>query len=356
MWEANDLIVKFNIDTGAIDPNTSQLFTSKKNNFEPRVSFAYAPGRTVFRSGFGVFVGPGQTEDQIQPIESDRVSATISNASFPVDANALVSAFMSNPNNRSYQPRAYANDYSIPEKVYQYTASVQQELPGRMAATATYVGSQGRSLFLRSVANQITQVVTNPNPANPAIVIRQFSIPVRDAAGNIVGVQNPFAEVDYKTSGGHDSYNALMLSLTRRSSSGLSLNPQYTLSRSFGNTGGSNEALTAANNACTLDQFEYDLGYNNFDARHTFNFSTLYAVPYGRGRQKSGGGLADAILGGWDVGGIVNARSGLQDPLVPRTRTATTVGPQRRTRASEWMRASYAAPVDDTCPHASQRT
>ena len=102
-------------------------------------------------------------------------------------------AFASNPNNRSYQPRAYANDYSVPEKVYQYTASVQQELPGRMAATAAYVGSQGRNLFLRSVANQITQVVTNPNPANAAIVIRQFSIPVRDAAGNIVGVQNPFA-------------------------------------------------------------------------------------------------------------------------------------------------------------------
>jgi len=311
MREANDLIVKFNIDTGAIDPNTSRLFTSKKNNFEPRVSLAYAPGRTAFRSGFGVFVGPGQTEDQIQPIESDRVSSTISNASFPIDANALVSAFASNPNNRSYQPRAYANDYSVPEKVYQYTASVQQELPGRMAATAAYVGSQGRNLFLRSVANQITQVVTNPNPANAAIVIRQFSIPVRDAAGNIVGVQNPFAEVDYKTSGGHDNYNALMLSLTRRSSSGLSLNSQYTLSRSFGNTGGSNEALTAANNARTLDQFEYDLGYNNFDVRHAFNFSALYAIPYGRGRRKSGGGVADAILGGWDVGGIVNARSGL---------------------------------------------
>src|SRR5947208_13289018 len=59
-----------------------------------------------------------------------------------------------------------------------------------------------------------------------------------------------------------------MLSLTRRSSSGLSLNSQYTLSRSFGNTSGSNEALTAANNARTLDQFDYDLGYNAFDVRH----------------------------------------------------------------------------------------
>ena len=71
---------------------------------------------------------------------------------------------------RTYQPRAYANDYTIPERVYQYTASVQQELPGRMSATVAYVGSQGRNLFLRSVANQIIGVYTNPNPANAAFV------------------------------------------------------------------------------------------------------------------------------------------------------------------------------------------
>jgi carboxypeptidase family protein len=309
--EANNEIVKFNIDTGVIDPNTTPEYISSKNNWEPRVSLTYAPGKTVFRTGFGIFVGPGQTEDQVQPVESDRISSTISNASFPVDTTALVNAFTSNPNNRSFQPRAYANDYSIPEKVYQYTASVQQELPGRVAATAAYVGSQGRNLFLRSVANQITQVVTNPNPANAAIVIRQFSIPIRDAAGNITGVQNPYAEVDFKTSGGHDNYNAMMLSLTRRGLNGLSLNAQYTLSRSFGNTGGSNEALTAANNARTPEQFDYDLGYNMFDVRHTFNLSALYSIPYGRGRQNPATGVTDAILGGWDVGGIVNARSGL---------------------------------------------
>ena len=55
-----------------------------------------------------------------------------------------------------------------------------------------------------------------PEPAANAFVIREFSIVQRDAAGNITGVQNPYAEVDYKTSGGHDNYNAMMLSLSRR--------------------------------------------------------------------------------------------------------------------------------------------
>ena len=311
LTEADNLVVKFNVDTGVIDPNTTPLYSSRKNNFQPRVSLTYAPGKTVFRTGFGIFVGPGQTEDQIQPVESDRISSSLSSAAYPIDQSALVAAFTSNPNTRSFQPRAYANDYTIPERVYQYTASVQRELPGRMAATAAYVGSVGRNLFLRSVTNNITQVMTNPNPANAAIVIRQFSIVQRDATGAVTGVQNPYAEIDYKTSGGHDAYNAMMLSLSRRSSSGLAVNAQYTLGKSYGNTGGSNEADTSANNARTLADWEYDNGYNKFDVRHTFNLSLLYQIPYGRGRTNAASGVADAILGGWDIGSIVNARSGV---------------------------------------------
>src|SRR6185436_5556818 len=89
LTERDDLIVKFDIDTGVIDPNTTPLYKSKKNSVQPRVSYTYAPGRTVLRSGFGIFVGPGQTEDQVQPVESDRVASSISNSAFPVDPTAL---------------------------------------------------------------------------------------------------------------------------------------------------------------------------------------------------------------------------------------------------------------------------
>src|SRR6185295_13932205 len=233
--------------------------------------------------------------------------------SFPVDPAVLTANFVNNPNNRAYQPRAYANDYTIPERIYQYTASVQQDLGHRYTATAAYMGSQGRNLFLRSVANQIVDVVTNSNPTANAFVIREFSIVQRDAAGNVTGVQNPFAEVDYKTSGGHDSYNAMMLQLSRRAASGISLNVQYTLGQSKGNTAGSNEALTSGNLARKLSDFDYDNGFNNFDVRHTFNLSLLYPLPYGRGRAfgQNASGVSQALLGGWDIGGIVNARRGV---------------------------------------------
>jgi outer membrane receptor protein involved in Fe transport len=305
LHEENDLIVKFNIDTGVIDPSSTPLYTSKKNNFQPRISLSYAPTeKTALKGGFGIFVGPGQTEDQIQPVESDVIRTTLTGVTFPVNIDQLRGNFVNTPNNRQYQPRAYANEYDIPERIYQYTASLQQELPGNMVATAAYVGSQGRNLFLRSVANNIVGIF-QASPTAAAVPIREFSILVRDAAGNVTGVQNPFAEVDYKTSGGHDSYNAMQLSLTKRAANGLTLNGQYTLGYSKGNTAGSNEASTAANNARAIDEFDYDDGYNNFDVRHTLNVSAIYNFP-GTG----------ALTGGWSVGGIFNARSGIPVPVL----------------------------------------
>jgi hypothetical protein len=310
--EADNRIVKFNIETGKLDPDTTPFYKSKKNNFQPRVSTTYSlTSRTVLKAGAGIFVGPGQTEDQIQPIESERVNTSVTSGAlnvYPVDPAAIRSNFINQPNNRSFAPRAYANDYTLPEKVYQYSTSFQQEVGGNMAASVAYVGSQGRNLFLRSIANRTVGVVSNG--ASAGTQIREFDIVTcaDGTAGNgllcpgstISSIQRPFGEIDYKTSGGRDSYNAMQLAFTRRSTKGVALNAQYTLASSRGTTGGSNEASTAGNNARAISDWEYDYGYNNFDVRHTFNFSALYAVP-GNG----------ALKGGWSVGAIANARSGL---------------------------------------------
>jgi hypothetical protein len=319
--ETDNRIVKFNINTGQIDPDTTPFYQSKKNNLQPRFSAVFSPtSKTVIKGGVGVFVGPGQTEDQIQPIEAERINTTATSGAFlafPVDQTAIRSNFINQPTNRSFQPRAYANEYTLPEKVYQYTASLQQELGGRAAASIAYVGSQGRNLFIRSIANR-TVGLLQTSPTATAANIREFDI-VTCADGRVLdgrtapltssnictgsaaaSKQSPFAEVDYKNSGGHDSYNALQMALTRRSSSGVALNVQYTLASSRGTTGGSNEAATAGNNARAISDWEYDNGYNNFDVRHAVNASILYTT------------TGDSMLtGGWSFGGIAQARSGL---------------------------------------------
>lgn len=333
LYEANDGQVLFDIVTGTIRPSSEQAFKSSKSNFGPRVALSWSPnqdgtgffggGKTVIRGGAGIYYGPGQTEDQIQPIESDRISSTITSGSllaFPANIPGIVANFNSNPNNRSYQPRAYSSDYKIPERIFQYSVSWQQQLPYNLTSTVAYVGSQGRNLFLRSVANLILPgqatilnganiptgvgVINRTNAGGQVIgvtPVRQFSI-VSGAT-----VQNPFAEIDYKTSGGDDSYNALQVSLQRSFRTGLTMNAQYSFGKSEGTTAGSNEARTSAQ----LDNFEADRGRNNFDIRHTFNLSALYALPVGKGRRFDFGKAGNMLLGGWEIGGILNARSGV---------------------------------------------
>ena len=204
-------------------PIPPRSIARRRTTSSPALGSTFAlSSKTVVRGGFGIFVGPGQTEDQIQPIEAERISTTLTSGAllaYPIDPAAIRLNFTANPNNRSYQPRAYANEYELPERVYQYTASVQQELGGGMAATAAYVGSQGRNLFLRSIANRTIGVQSNG--ASAATQIREFDIVTYGADGRIASIQRPYAEIDYKTSGGRDSYDAMQLALTRRSAHGL---------------------------------------------------------------------------------------------------------------------------------------
>ncbi|MCM3904035.1 MAG: hypothetical protein ND866_20225, partial [Pyrinomonadaceae bacterium] len=336
--ENSDGQVLFDITRGVLRDPSEDAFGSKGSNFGPRLAITWSPnvtgsgffggGKTVLRGGFGVYYGPGQTEDQIQPIESDRIQTTITSGAllaFPANIPAITANFVNNPNNRSYQPRAYAPEYVIPERVYQYSFSYQQELSYKVVASIAYVGSKGRNLFLRSVANQILPGQAVIGPTATSLPTGVGVVNITNAAGQVTAVRTvreftipsgttvlqPFAEVDFKTAGGTDSYNALQTQLSRRFGSGLTMNAQYTFGKSVGNTAGSNEARTAANNARAIQDYEYDRSFNNFDVRHTFNLSAVYDLPIGRGKSFDLGGVGNAILGNWEVGTILNARSGL---------------------------------------------
>jgi len=168
--------------------------------------------------------------------------------------------------------------------------------------TVAYVGSQGRNLFLRSTTNKIIGTTVNPT-TGVASAVREFG--------------NRFAEIDYKTSGGTDNYNSMQITLNRRYASGLSLGAQYGWAHSIGDSGGSNEANTAGNPF----NFAADRGNNNFDIRHSFNMTALYDLPVGKGKKymKNAPVLADMLFGGWQLGGVVNARTGVPiDVLITR--------------------------------------
>ena len=132
--EAHDLLVNVDTLTGLRTPGNADPYRAEKLDFGPRLALTWAPralgNRTVFRIGAGYYRGPGQSEDQNQPILNDIVNQTFSTGvAYPIDRPALLKAFNPNDPNGLWQPRVYANGYTIPENVLSYSASIQQALP-----------------------------------------------------------------------------------------------------------------------------------------------------------------------------------------------------------------------------------
>ena len=220
-------------------------------------------------------------------------------------------------------------EYTIPEKVYQYTASVQQELGGGFAATAAYVGSQGRNLFLRSVANQITQVVTNPNPANAAFVIREFSIVAarrgRQRHRRAEPVRRDRLQDQRRPRQLQRDDAVAQPPVGERPRDEHAVHArQAAAARRAARTKRTPRPTTPARST----QFDYDDGYNNFDVRHTFNVSLLYSLPYGQRpevRRERERGSTQALLGGWDVGGIAQRPQRRAGPRADRPARTSSI-------------------------------
>ena len=154
--EADDRAKPFFVEENEFGDVGDGFYDADKNNFSPRLAAAYQLNElTALRGGFGLFYGPGQFEDRIQPIENfitrSRVQASdVANngLQYPVPASQLRDLLSI----RGYTHN-YPNEYNM-----QYGASLSRELPGDVNLTVGYTGSQGKDMFLRGVGNVLDPV------------------------------------------------------------------------------------------------------------------------------------------------------------------------------------------------------
>ena len=242
-----------------------------------------------------MFYGPGQFEDRIQPIENYIERRRVQQRRHPEQRPGVSGAPASARNLLSI--RGYTHDRPD-EYNMQYGVSLSRELPGEINFTVGYTGSQGKDMFLRGVGN-ILDFDTRARPVPSVRPDRLQDLRLRRRPGD---QRLPDQRLRLRA-----SYDALQLSATRRFRAGFTGGLQYQYSRNNGTTQGSNEAATPQN---TFD-YETEYGINPQDIPHTFNGSLVYQIP-GEG----------CWTGGWRVGGIVNARSGV--PINVRSAAPTT--------------------------------
>ena len=278
--ERNDRFVVFEAATARllrIGVDRDQIH-AQNHNVQPRIGVAWdvsAEGRTVVRAAYGRAADqPGTTA----------VRDTAGNPPFgvPLTASGSIPIAAALDTVRPAGLAPVTVDPRLRNAVVDsWNVNVQRQLAGDVAATAGYVGSRGRHLRL---SRNINQPIDGVRP----FMALAASSPLLPgvAVGNITQVE----------SSGFSSYHGAWLSIAKRFSGGLHFDTSYTWSKSLD--------TNSLNSSGFAIQDSYDVraqyGPSDFDARHRFVLSAVYALPF----------TGNALARGWQVSALVQSQSG----------------------------------------------
>ena len=290
-------------------PTNPALYNASYKNFDPRISLAWAPGmfhgKTVFRTGFGIYHGAAQNDDLNAGLESDTFRVTVLPPTSGAGAGELplepayeqTEPDLSNTpsSKQANHPRALQRETRRDLYVETWGLTVEHEFPSNFLASAQYLGSRGVHLFSRGGVNLCNTPVTfNPADGDCVRYLDQFYPDPNNP--------DPFGSVDIKRDIGASTYNGLGLSLERRFSAGLEFQARYTWSHSIndGSVGGG-ESSGPQNVNC----LECDKGPSIFDVRHNFTLNAVYQLPFGPEKPYlNRHGILGKVVGGWELSSI----------------------------------------------------
>jgi hypothetical protein len=271
-------------------------FDPDKNNFAPRVGFAWTVGDdavTVIRAGYGVYydqspLAPAEALYFNSPYFDNNIFFSL--PGLPLTVNNPFPSFFpfSLPDSALAIQRDLRTGY-----MQHWNVNVQREIFSRGVLEAAYVGSKGTKLLTARDINQPRPSVLPPGlPFVPRPDFR-------------------FDDIDLLESRANSNYNALQLRYQQRLTRGFSALASYTWSKSEDDA--SNFFSSAGDP--NFPQNSYDVraerGPSNFDVRHRLSVSYSYDLPFGKGKAYlSDSGWVDAVFGGWQTYGIVTLQTG----------------------------------------------
>jgi hypothetical protein len=125
--------------------------------------------------------------------------------------------------------------------------------------------------------------------------------------------RNPaWGSIDYRTSDGRSTYNALQAGLIKRFSDGYQVQLSYTLSRAMDNADGQLSTDTSSSAVYAQNPYDPDAEWAvaAFDAPHVFSANATWELPVFR---------SNPVLSGWQLNGIVSLHTGY--PFSPSIQT-----------------------------------
>ncbi len=347
------------------------------NDFGPRVGFAldlFGTGKTVLRGGYGmyyplthnfatdfgalgyrgnstVYTAPGGNLDQPAFLLRNGFPTPVVQ---PIGNRLGPSAFLSG--NVTVDQRSGRTPYS-----QQFTMTLQHQLPGRILLETSYSGNRGTKLrgggydfnqldlSYLNLGTQLNELVANPYAGRVtgafggATITRQQSLRPFPYY-NRVGIQQPHLA--------NSNYHSFLLNFEKRMSGGFVMLASYSFGKLISD--GINGFGFAGSEL--VNQLDYQNGKFNRRAERSieatdtagrFVFSSIYELPFGRGKMfSSSSGIVNRIIGGWQVDGVLTFQSGGPLPIRgannflasrPNSTGVSAALPQDQRSAARWF-------------------
>ena len=280
MTEVKGRMAVADVACGGFCPAGTPMYSPNRKNFAPRLGMAWTPGgvsgKTVIRSGFGMYYSANQNDDLSDPHESTASrfalsSADLANLSFPI------TPFLGLLQDQGASPKGI--DRHRKDLYFEnWDLMVQRQLGHSFLGQVGYVGSEGHRLF----SPRATNLINPATKSRPVATFGQFTVKHNDANSN---------------------FHALQASLTRSYTNGWLWQTQYMWSHAIADGGvGAGDQLYEENVACV----RCDRSSSPYDVRHTMTLNSVYELPMGR----HGGVMARRLIGGWALSGLATASTG----------------------------------------------
>ncbi len=302
----------------------ANLYPQDRNNFGPRVGFAYQPrdnGSLVVRGAFGVYFdssslspffdnrpsngGPNGFEgnpagaNPVQTLTPGGYTIVSGQPVFTSGAASILGIFSVDPN--------FHTPYT-----YNYNFGVEQSLGSKAMVSVSYVGSQSRKQI---TLRDINQAQLNPaSPNNPNLGV------LGGKPGSLQQSSRPFFSqfptygvINQVESNGSGNYNSLQATLKTSSYHGVSSQFNYTWSHSL-------DEMTTYRSRLPQDSnnLKGDYGNSDYDTRNNFNGAVFYDLP------RLGSRTPAWIATGWQVNSALTFRGGLPFNIATSSDTTGT--------------------------------
>jgi hypothetical protein len=271
--EAEGRQVIFNIPTDSLERVGSGSGPGRaynaSNSVQPRVGLAWDPfknGKTVIRSAFAIMTDQPTLGLGTNLAGNPPFAVPVSLSSTTATFNMMNAFSLASGGNLSIT--SVAQNYKV-AYVNEYNFNIEQQLGQNFGVTAGYYGSKGTDLNIAVDLNE---------PLNGVLPFQRLSAssPIDPGVG--------LSHITQYESVGNSNYNGLWLTAKRRLAKGLQFDTNYTFSKSIDYNSQFLQGVTVQDSR----NIRNDRGLSDFDVRHHFVMSGIYALPFHGNRLKDG--------------------------------------------------------------------